>query len=76
MTDLELDALAEGVFKYLVEATDAPVDCISILGMCLLKTFRAASSDGALIADFAEDFRKSLVESFNSASAQGTETRQ
>lgn len=76
MTDLELDSLAEGVFKYLVEATDSPVDCISILGMCLLKTFRVASSEDALIADFAEDFRKSLIESFNSASAQGTETRQ
>lgn len=80
MTDLELDALAEGVFKYLVEQTDSPLDAVSILGMCLLKVFARACTaqidNMATIDAFAEDFRKSLVESFNSASAQGTETRQ
>lgn len=76
MTDLELDAIAEGLFKYLVEQTDSPIDCISVLGMCVLKTFRAASNGESTISAFAEDFRKSLIESFNAASAEGTETRQ
>lgn len=76
MTDLELDAIAEGLFKYLVEQTDSPIDCISVLGMCLLKTFKAGTDGQVAITVFAEDFRKSLIESFNAASAEGTETRQ
>lgn len=76
MTDLELDAIAEGLFKYLVEQTDSPIDCISVLGMCLLKTFKVGTDGQVPIAVFAEDFKKSLIESFNNASAQGTQTTQ
>lgn len=76
MTDLELDSIAEGLFKYLQEQSDSPLDAISILGVTLLKVY-AAGTDGQIsIATFAKDFERSLVESFNAASAQGTETRQ
>jgi hypothetical protein len=75
MTDLELDSIAEGLFKYLVEQTEQPIDAIAILGITLLKVFKAGSEDLS-IATFASDFSRSLVESFNVASAQGTETRQ
>lgn len=76
MTDLELDAIAEGLFKYLVEQSETPIDAISILGMTLLKVFRSGSDGQIPIATFAKNFERSLVESFNSASAPGTETRQ
>mgnify|MGYP001613573156 CR=1 FL=1 len=76
MTDLELDAVAEGLFKYLLTQTETPLDAIAVLGMTLLKVFKAGSDGTIPIATFAKDFEKSLIESFNSASAQGTETRQ
>lgn len=76
MTDLELDAITEGLFKYLVEQTDSPVDAIAILGTAMLWVFKAGSNGETTIVDFAEDLKNSLVQSFNSASAQGTETRQ
>lgn len=76
MTDLELDAIAEGLFKYLVEQTDGPLETVAVIGVLLCKVFKAGSDGTTTIETFAGDFKKSLVESFNSASAQGTESIQ
>lgn len=76
MTELELDAIAEGLFKYLVSQTSEPLQAVAIIGVTLCKVWKAGSDGTIPITTFAEDFRKSLIESFNSASAPGTETRQ
>lgn len=76
MTDLELDAFAEGLFKYLSSATAEPLDAIAVLGITLLKIHARATDGTVPIAKFAEDIRRSLIESHAAQSAQGTETRQ
>jgi hypothetical protein len=73
---LELDAHAEGLFKYLSDFA-TPLDSIAILGVALLKVYDAGTNHEALpIAQFAEDIRASLVESYTQRSSQGPETRQ
>ncbi len=75
MTDLELDALAEGIFKYIIENTESPIDGVAIIGMALLKIYTAAGAS-IPIQTFADDFRASLIGSYNARSVEGTETRQ
>lgn len=76
MNDIELDALAEGIFKFLIANTDEPRFAIAAIGIVLCKVYKAASDGTVPVATFAEDFKASFIESFNSASAQGTRTRQ
>lgn len=76
MNTLELNSHAEGLFKYLSEKA-SPLDSIAILGMALLKVYDAGTNHEALpIAQFAEDIRASLVESYAARSAQGSERMQ
>lgn len=75
MTDLELDAISEGVFKYLQEQAQDPMDVIAILGITLIKTYK--SGTGTITLErFAEDFKQCFIASAKAASAIGTETRQ
>lgn len=75
MNDLELDAIANGVFKYILEQTDHPLDGIAILGLVMLKIFEN-SARNMTIEEYAQNIKDSLVESYRSASAEGTETVQ
>ena len=75
MNDLELDAIANGVFKYILEQTDHPLDGIAILGLVMLKIFEN-SARNMTIEEYAHNIKDSLVESYRSASAEGTETVQ
>ena len=76
MTDLELDAIAEGLFKYLQEQSENPLDGIAILGITLLKVYKSGTDGTIPIERFMEDFKLSGIASFRSASAKGTETKQ
>ncbi len=71
MTDLELDSIAEGLFKYILEQTDSPLDGISILGITLLKVFHAGTDGTTPIESLAEDFKLSLIDSYNTKSSPG-----
>jgi hypothetical protein len=75
MNNLELDAVAQGMFLYLRGQVENPLDGIAITGMVLLKIFDNATQDLS-IEQFAEDFRKSLIESYKARSAPGPESVQ
>ena len=75
MKDLEMSAIADGLFKYLIEQTESPVDGIAICGMVLLMIFDNASKD-VTVAKFAEDFKASMIASHAARSAQGPGTLQ
>lgn len=76
MNELEIDAMAEGLFKYLVEKTEHPLDGIAVIGVTLLKVFDASTDSTITIDKFAEDFKKSLLESYKTRTAIGPETVQ
>lgn len=75
MNQLEMDAVAEGLFLHLQKQSDNPLDGIAILGMTLLKIFDNAAQH-ITIEKFAEDFKLSLLESYKAKSSQGPATRQ
>ena len=75
MNDLEMNAIADGLFKYLTEQTESPIDGIAICGMVLLMIFDNASKDVTL-TKFANDFRDSMIASHAARSAQGPGTIQ
>ena len=75
MNDLEMNAIASGLFKYLIEQSESPIDGIAILGIVLLMIFDNASKDVTL-AKFANDFRDSMIETHAARSAQGPGTIQ
>lgn len=75
MNDLEMNAIADGVFKYLIEKTESPVDGIAILGMALLMIFDNASKD-VTITKFAKDFHDGMLATHAARSAQGPGTLQ
>ena len=75
MSDLEMNAIAEGLFKYLVEQTENPIDGIAIIGMVLLMIFDNAPKNVTL-AKFAKDFHDSMIETHAARSAQGPGTIQ
>lgn len=76
MNVLEIDVIAEGLFKYLVEKTEHPLDGIAVIGITLLKVFDSSTDGTVTIAKFAEDFKKSLLESYKTKTAVGPETKQ
>ena len=75
MNDLEMNAIAEGIFMHLTKETESPVDGIAIIGMVLLMIFDNASKDVTL-AKFAKDFHDSMIETHAARSAQGPGTIQ
>lgn len=76
MNDLELNSVAEGVFEYIQSKTQSTLDGIAILGMALLRVFDCGT-DGSITLDrFAEDFRRSLIESHKAKSHTGPGTMQ
>ena len=75
MNDLEMNAIADDLFKYLIEKTESPIDGIAILGMALLMIFDNASKDVTL-AKFADDFKASMIASHTARTAQGPGTIQ
>lgn len=76
MTDLELDSLAEGLLKYMMEKTEGPLDGISLLAVCLLKLFDASVVNQWPIEEFAKDFSTSLIESYKARTMIGPERLQ
>jgi len=72
MNELEIDAISEGLLKYLSTQTENPLDAISILGITLLKIFDRATDGTLTIARFAEDFKQSLLASYTTRSDQGS----
>ena len=75
MNDLEMNAIASGLFKYLTEQTESPVDGIAILGIVLLMIFDNAAHNVTL-TKFAKDFHDSMIETHAARSAQGPGTLQ
>lgn len=75
MSDLELNALAEGIFKYLLEKSETPLDGIAILGMALCMIYDNAGGSEPFPA-FAKAFHDSLIETQRNKSAPGTESIQ
>ena len=75
MNDLEMNAIASGLFKYLIEQSESPIDGIAILGIVLLMIFDNASH-GETLAQFAKDFHDSMIETHAARSAQGPGTLQ
>lgn len=76
MNLLELDSTAEGMFTYLRQQTDNPLDSVAILGITLLKIFDRATDGTLSLPVFAEDFKQSLIASYAAKTDSGTETRQ
>lgn len=77
MSDLELDAIAEGIFKYIMENTPNPRLGIAVLGVALLRLYDSSSGNTNYpIATFAKDFADTLVESYVDKSDIGSDTIQ
>ena len=77
MNDLEMNATAEGIFKYVMEKTETPRDGIALVGIVLMMIFdNATGTEGMAFATFAKDFHEALTESYTARSAQGPETLQ
>ena len=78
MTNLELNAAAEGLFKYICEQTENSLDGIAIIGLTLLKIYDHGTDGTMTIDTFANDFRQSLIGSYKARKvvAQGNETVQ
>ena len=75
LSDLEIDAIASGIFKHLLEHTEHPLDGIAVLGTVMLKIFDNAAQN-LTIEEFGSNVRDSLIESYHAQSAQGTGTVQ
>lgn len=75
MNILELDAHAEGLYKYLTENTERPLDGMAILGLALLKLYDRTSNVTMLFKTFAGDFHKSMLESYASRSTPSTSSK-
>ena len=75
MSDLEMNAIAEGIFMHLTKETESPVDGIAIIGMVLLMIFDNASKDVTL-AKFAKDFHDGMLATHAARSIQGPGTLQ
>ena len=75
MTDLELNAIAEGIFRYLTEKTESPLDGIAVVGIVLCILHRSVG-DSMSFADFAKSFHDSLIDTQRSVSDTGTERMQ
>lgn len=72
MTSLEMNALAEGIFRYLREKCPQPIDGIGVLGTTLLMLYDNANNGNTTLEQFAEDFKVSLVESYKTRSDNGS----
>lgn len=69
LSDLEINAMADGVFKYLAEKTDSPLDGLAIVGILMLKLFDCKAEGSPLtIEQFAKDFAEGLVETHKAQS--------
>lgn len=76
MNALELNAIAEGIFKYIQAQAEDLRDGVAIVGMVLLNVFNSAKREGTTIETFMEDFKLSAIASYKDVSAEGTRTRQ
>ena len=72
---LELDAHAEGLYKYLTENTERPLDGMAILGLALLKLYDRTSRQDSTFTEFADGFHKSMLESYAARSVGGTSSK-
>lgn len=70
MTDLEINSIAEGIYRYLEERTETPLDGIAVLGIALCILHRNAGNDISF-PEFAKSFHNSLLATHRSASAEG-----
>lgn len=76
MKSLEINALAEGVFKYLKEQSENPLDTIAILGTALLMVFDQGTDGAISIERFAKDFHDGMLASYRAKSDKGPESLQ
>ena len=76
MTDLEANHHAERILSIIMEVSPSPLDGIAILGLTVLKCYDAGCKASGSINSFAEDFRKSLIESYNQKSDIGPKRMQ
>ncbi len=61
MNLLELNAMAEGLLKYLLSKTDQPREVLAILGMSICMLYDTCSDKSVPFADFAKDFNESII---------------
>ena len=64
MTDQEIDAMAQGIFMYLVEHCKVPVDALGVIICITLKYYDAASNPecSLTIEEFSKRYERDLVE--------------
>ena len=73
MTSLETNHHAERLLAYLMTASEAPLDGVAILGLTLLKIYDSSTNpSGYTLERFAEDFKKSMLESYQQKSNTGS----
>jgi hypothetical protein len=76
LTDLEINAIAEGIYMHLTKETESPLDGISILGVALLLIYQHSSDGKISMEKFSTDFANGLLASWKARSEQGSETIQ
>lgn len=76
MDDLELNAIADGIYKYLSEKTETPADGLSVLVIAICILYNKTSDGKMSFQDFADSFCTVLLDTHADASATGTEKMQ
>ena len=76
MDYLELNAIADGVYKYLSEKTETPADGLSVLIIAICILYYKTSNGKTSFQDFADSFCTVLLGTYASVSATGTEKMQ
>ena len=72
MNDLEINSLADGIFAYIKEQSSNPLDGITIIGFVLLQIYDRGTDGTMPIEGFAEDFKQSLIKSYQANSNEGS----
>lgn len=76
MNDLEINGMAEGLAKYVMEKTESPVEGTAVLGIACIVIFANSSKPGYSIEKFADDFKQGLIDTYNKRSHVGPGTIQ
>lgn len=77
MTDLELNAIAEGLLTYVKSISDDPRDGLAIFGIALCHLYDDSFDKTKMpFSTFADQFRDSLIATRKDVSHQGPVTRQ
>lgn len=76
MNDLELNAIADGIYEYLSEKTETPTAGLSVLVIAICIMYHKTNDGKKSFQDFADSFCTVLLGTYASVSATGTEKMQ